>query len=68
MASRHPRVFSPYADDYQVLYGDNNAARHVIYGADGNPITTTGNKLAVRVSEIEDLIGEHRQVPRHILY
>jgi hypothetical protein len=58
-----PQVFNPNADDYEVLYGDHNAARHVIYGSDGSPITTTGSKLAVRAMETEALIGALDNAP-----
>ena len=48
-----PQYFDPVLDEYQYLYGVNGAARHILYGTDGQPITTSGNKLAVRASEIE---------------
>ena len=48
-----PQYYNPSTDNYEPLHGANGAARHVIYGPDGNPITTTGNKLAVRATEIE---------------
>jgi hypothetical protein len=51
-----PQVFDSALDEYAALLGDNGAARHVIYGPDGNPIATAGNKLAVRASEIETLL------------
>ena len=51
-----PQVFNPTLDEYEALKGDAGAARHVIYGPDGQPISTTGNKLAVRASEIETLL------------
>lgn len=49
-----PQTYNPVTDEYEVLQGANGAARHIIYGADGQPITTAGNKLGVRASEIED--------------
>ena len=51
-----PQIYNPVTDEYEVLQGANGAARHIIYGADGQPISTTGNKLAVRASEIETLL------------
>lgn len=48
-----PQYFDPALDEYGYLYGSNGASRHMLYGPDGNPITTTGNKLAVRATEIE---------------
>ncbi len=52
-----PQYFNPTSDQYEVLMGVNGAARHILYGADGSPISTTGNKLAVRASELETTIG-----------
>ena len=52
-----PQHFNPTADDYEPIYGRNNAGRVEIYGPDGNPISTDdSNKLAVRASEIETLL------------
>jgi len=51
-----PQHFNPIADDYEPIYGRNNAGRVEIYGPDGQPISTTDNKLAVRASEIETLL------------
>ena len=51
-----PQVFDSALDEYAALLGDNGAARHVIYGPDGNPISTTGDKLAVRATELETLL------------
>lgn len=53
-----PQVFNPTLDEYEALKGDAGAARHVIYGPDGQPISTTGNKLAVRASEVETLLND----------
>jgi hypothetical protein len=52
-----PQYFDPVLDEYGYLYGSNGASRHILYGADGNPISTTGNKLAVRATEIETLLS-----------
>ena len=51
-----PQVFNPVLDEYEALKGDAGAARHILYSADGNPITTTGDKLAVRATELETLL------------
>ena len=52
-----PQIYNPVTDEYEVLQGANGAARHIIYGADGNPISTDdNNKLAVRAAEIETLL------------
>ncbi len=48
-----PQHFNPIADDYEPIYGRNNAGRVELYGPDGNPISTSAGKLAVRASEIE---------------
>ena len=53
-----PQIYNPVNDEYEVLQGANGAARHIIYGADGNPIATAGNKLAVRASEVETLLND----------
>jgi hypothetical protein len=54
-----PQHFNPIADDYEPIYGRNNAGRVEIYGPDGNPISTDdSNKLAVRASEIETILNE----------
>lgn len=58
-----PQHFNPTADDYEPLYGRNNASRVELYGPDGNPISTASNKLAVRVAELESLIGEVQASP-----
>lgn len=51
-----PQYYNQATREYEALEGANGAARHIIYGADGNPIATAGNKLAVRASEIETLL------------
>lgn len=48
-----PQYYNPVMDEYEVLQGANGATRHILYGPDGNPISTAGDKLAVRASEIE---------------
>lgn len=52
-----PQVFNPTLDEYEALKGDAGAARHVIYGPDGNPLSIVDNKLAVRASELETLLS-----------
>ena len=51
-----PQHFNPTADDYEPQYGRNNAGRVELYGPDGNPISSTEGKLAVRANEIETLL------------
>lgn len=54
-----PQHFNPTINDYEPIYGRNNAGRVEIYGPDGNPISTDdNNKLAVRASEIETILNE----------
>jgi hypothetical protein len=54
-----PQHFNPIADDYEPIYGRNNAGRVELYGPDGNPISTDdSNKLAVRATEIESLLND----------
>lgn len=53
-----PQVFNPALDEYEVLKGDAGAARHVMYGPDGQPISVVDKKLAVRASEIEALLTD----------
>ncbi len=48
-----PQVFSPLADDYEVLKGDAGAARQVLYDKDGNVVSVVSGKLAVRAAELE---------------
>lgn len=52
-----PQYFDPVADSYQPLYGRNGATRVELYDASGNPITVTSGKLAVRATEIENLLS-----------
>lgn len=54
-----PQHFNPIADDYEPIYGRNNAGRVELYGPDGNPISADdSNKLAVRATEIESLLND----------
>ena len=48
-----PQLFNPVTDEYEVLQGTGGAARQVLYGPDGQPISTTEGKLAVRAAELE---------------
>ncbi len=52
-----PQVYSPAADEYEALKGDSGAARHVLYGPDGSPVDTTGNKLGVRDDEVAQTLA-----------
>ncbi len=51
-----PQYYNPVTDEYEVLQGTDGAARQVLYGPDGNPISTTEGKLAVRAAELETKI------------
>ncbi len=53
-----PQHFNPTADDYEPQYGRNGASRAELYGPDGNPISTSAGKLAVRASEVESLLND----------
>ncbi len=55
-----PQHFNPVADDYEPQFGRNNAGRVELYGPDGDPISSTNGKLAVRATEIETLLDEIR--------
>ena len=49
-----PQLYNPVTDEYEVLQGTGGAARQVLYGPDGQPISTTEGKLAVRAAELEE--------------
>ncbi len=51
-----PQYFNPVTDEYEVLQGVGGAARQVLYGPDGQPISVVDNKLAVRAAELETKI------------
>lgn len=53
-----PQHFNPTADDYEAILGRNGASRAELYGPDGNPISTSAGKLAVRASEVESLLND----------
>lgn len=50
------QYYNPATDEYEVLQGVGGAARQVLYGPDGNPISTADGKLAVKASELETLL------------
>lgn len=52
-----PQYFNSTADDYEPLLGENGAARSVLYGPNGQPLSVIDNKLAVRAADLETLIG-----------
>jgi hypothetical protein len=52
-----PQLYNPVTDEYEVLQGTGGAARQVLYGPDGQPISTTEGKLAVRAEELEMAIA-----------
>ena len=50
-----PQHFDPTANDYEPVYGRNNASRVELYGADGNPTSTdfaTQTTLAAILAKI----------------
>ena len=51
-----PQAYNPDIDDYEPVHSTNNALNQVIYGPNGQPISTVGNKLAVRATELEALM------------
>ena len=51
-----PQYYNPATDEYEVLQGTGGAARQVLYGPDGQPISVADNKLAVRAAELETKI------------
>lgn len=58
-----PQYFNPTTDDWEVLYGRNNASRVELYDSDGNPLLISSGKMTVRASELETLIGEVQDTP-----
>jgi hypothetical protein len=52
-----PQYFNPVTDEYEALQGTGGAARQVLYGSDGQPISVADNKLAVKASELETLLN-----------
>jgi hypothetical protein len=52
-----PQLYNPVTDEYEVLQGTGGAARQVLYGPDGQPISTTEGKLAVRAAELETILS-----------
>ena len=52
-----PQYYNAVTDEYEVLQGTGGAARQVLYGPDGNPLSVVDNKLAVRAAEIEMAIA-----------
>ena len=53
-----PQHFNPTADDYEAILGRNGASRVELYGPDGNPISTSSGKLAVRATEMETTLTQ----------
>ena len=52
-----PQSFDPLLSKFVPLLSDNGAARQVLYGSDGQPISVVDNKLAVRAAELEAAIS-----------
>ena len=51
-----PQSFDSLLSKFVPLLSDNGAARQVLYGPDGNPISTADGKLAVKASDLEALL------------
>jgi hypothetical protein len=51
-----PQYYNPTTDEYEVLLGQDGAARAILYGPDGQPITNE-NPLEVRARLLEELLG-----------
>ena len=51
-----PQYYNPTTDEYEVLLGQDGAARAILYGPDGQPITNE-SPLEVRVRQLETLLG-----------
>ena len=52
-----PQSFDPLLSKFVPLLSDNGAARQVLYGPDGQPLSIVDNKLAVKAAEIEKAIA-----------
>ena len=51
-----PQYYNPTTDEYEVLLGQDGAARAILYGPDGQPIGTSGNPLQVKAQDIASAI------------
>lgn len=51
-----PQYYDALHDEYRPLQGENGASRAILYGPDGNPISTT-HPLGVRAADLEALVG-----------
>jgi hypothetical protein len=51
-----PQYYNPTTDEYEVLLGQDGAARAILYGPNGQPITNE-SPLEVRVRQLETLLG-----------
>ena len=52
-----PQYYNPTTDEYEVLLGQDGAARAILYGPDGQPIGTSGNPLQVKAQDTDEAIG-----------
>jgi len=62
-----PQYYNPVTDEYEVLQGTGGAARQVLYGPDGQPVSVADNKLAVRAAELEAKIEFNLHAVRVLL-
>ena len=51
-----PQYYNPTTDEYEVLLGQDGAARAILYGPDGQPIGTSGNPLQVKAQDTDDVL------------
>ena len=52
-----PQYFNQMTDNYEPLLGEDGAARSILWGPNGQPLSVIDNKLAVRAADLETLIG-----------
>lgn len=53
-----PQYFNAQQDQYEVLLGQDGAARAILYGPDGQPIGTAGNPLQVKAHDTDTVLGQ----------
>jgi|LSQX01.2.fsa_nt_gb hypothetical protein len=53
-----PQYYNPTTDEYEVLLGQDGAARAILYGPDGQPIGTSGNPLQVKAQDTDDVLEQ----------
>ena len=53
-----PQYYNPTTDEYEVLLGQDGAARAILYGPNGQPIGTAGNPLQVKAHDTDTVLGQ----------